>query len=159
VDDSEEAVDPLTGIRRAIEDQVGAEDHQTHYQLGIAFKEMGMLDEAIGEFQQASRNPESFVPCCSMLGLCFREKNMPQIAERWYARGLKQGAAGPPDAEERLGLLYDMGELYLSTGQNGKAQECFLEVYAASAHYREVAVRLRELGEVGEGDPPPRAGR
>jgi hypothetical protein len=159
VDDSEEAVDTMTGIRRAIQDQVGAEDHQTHYQLGIAFKGMGMLDEAIGEFQQASRNPESFASCFSMLGLCFREKNMPQIAERWYARGLEQGSAGPSDGEERLGLLYDMGELYVATGQTGKAQECFLEVYAASAHYRDVAARLREIGEVQEGDPPPRAGR
>jgi hypothetical protein len=84
---------------------------------------------------------------------------MPQIAERWYARGLKQGAAGPLDGEERLGLLYDLGELYLATGQDGKAQECFLEVYAANAGYREVAARLREVGEVAEGDPPPRAGR
>ena len=52
-----------------------------------------------------------------------------------------------------------MGELYLATGQTVKAQECFLEVYAASAHYRDVAAHLREIGEVQEGDPPPRAGR
>jgi tetratricopeptide (TPR) repeat protein len=156
VDDTEEAVDRLTGLRRAIQDQVGAEDHQTHYQLGIAFKEMGMLDEAIGEFQQASRDPESFVSCCSMLGLCFREKNMPQIAERWYARGLKQVSSGTPDAEERLGLLYDLGELYLAGGEGAKARECFLEVYAISARYREVAARLREAGEPPEGGPAPR---
>ena len=80
-DDDSSRLDPISGIRSAIESQVASEDHQTHYQLGIGFKEMGMLDEAIGEFQMASRDRDSFVACSSMLGLCFREKGMPQIAD------------------------------------------------------------------------------
>ena len=100
VDDGGQPFHPAAGIRRAIEDQVDDEDHQTHYQLGIAFKEMGMLDEAIGEFQQASRHRESFLACCSMLGLCFQEKRMEQIAEKWYRRGLEHASSvGKVDSE------------------------------------------------------------
>jgi tetratricopeptide (TPR) repeat protein len=126
---------------------VGAEDHQTHYQLGIAFKEMGMLDEAIGAFQQASRHQENFLACCSMLGLVFREKGMPQIAEKWYRRGLSQTAESDVEGSHRMGLLYDLGELCLQLGRLPEAVECFSEVYGLDATYRDVAARLREAGE------------
>ncbi len=151
VEDDEDEVDPVTGIRQAIQQQVEAEDHQTHYQLGIAFKEMGMLDEAIGEFQQASRHRENFLACCSMLGLCFREKGMPQIAEKWYRRGLEQARDGGDEADHRMGLLYDLGELCLELGRLAEAEQLLSEVYGQDAAYRDVAVRLREVGERRDG--------
>ncbi|MFQ5719848.1 MAG: tetratricopeptide repeat protein [Acidobacteriota bacterium] len=144
VDDTHRDESPAQGIQRAIQAQVGDEDHQTHYQLGIAFKEMGMLDEAIGEFQQAARDPDNFAACCSMLGLCFRDKGMPKIAESWYRRGLDSVGADT-GGEQRLGLIYDLAELSLSTGDLERAEEGYTEVYASNANYREVASRLREV--------------
>lgn len=145
VDDGEDEVDPVTGIRQAIDMQVGTEDHQTHYQLGIAFKEMGLLDESIGAFQQAAKDPDLFLICCSMLGLCFREKGMPRIAEKWYRKGLDYGQASNQGATEVLGLLYDLGTLHLEAGQQEEARNCFTDVYASDAGYRDVAARLRLL--------------
>ncbi|MFQ5767836.1 MAG: tetratricopeptide repeat protein [Acidobacteriota bacterium] len=152
--------DSVEGIQRAIQDQVGAEDHQTHYQLGIAFKEMGLLDSSIGEFQQASRDPENFLACCSMLGLCFREKGMPQIAEKWYQRGLEKTASSGTDNDHRLGLLYDLGELMIERDDLPRALELFTEVYATDAGYRQVARRMNELNEkMAEAGPSQSASR
>ena len=142
----------------AIERQVSEEDHQTHYQLGIAFKEMEMLDEAIGAFQQASQDPDIFLMCCSMLGLCFRAKGMPQIAEKWYRKGLDRGCAGGAGEEQITGLLYELGTLHQERGVADEARNCFTEVYASNANYRDVAERLRLLSQ-DAGEEPPRAGR
>ena len=143
-----QAQDPASGIRRAIQDQVGDGDHQTHYQLGIAFKEMGLLDEAIGEFQQASRGGgDNFGACCSMLGLCFRAKGLPEIAEKWYRRGLEKAGGLDSDPAQRLGLLYDLAELQLEAGDDRDAIDHLMEVYAHDAGYRDVAARLNEVRE------------
>ena len=158
VNDGNMETDTIGGIRQAIDQQVGAEDHQTHYQLGIAFKEMGLLDEAIGEFQQAANDPNTFMTCCSMLGLCFRDKGMPQIAEKWYRKGLDKGSSGVGDNEQTLGLLYDLGSLHQDQGRQEEARNCFVEVYASNASYRDVSARLKLLA--GEVDAtPPRAER
>ena len=78
-------------FKKGVEQQLSAEDYETHFNLGIAYKEMGLVDEAIGEFQLASKDPARAVECCSMLGLCFLEKGMPQLAIKWYRKGLEAG--------------------------------------------------------------------
>ena len=70
------------------------EDLETHYNLGIAFREMGLLEEAISEFQKvakASDKGKAFryaMQCCTLLGLAFMEKGQPNIAAIWYERAL-----------------------------------------------------------------------
>ncbi|HEY6146906.1 MAG TPA: tetratricopeptide repeat protein, partial [Thermoanaerobaculia bacterium] len=100
-------------FKKGVEQQLSAEDYETHFNLGIAYKEMGLVDEAIGEFQLASKDPTRAVECCSMLGLCFLEKGMPQLAIKWYRKGLE---AGNIRELETVGLLYDLGCVYQSTG-------------------------------------------
>jgi tetratricopeptide (TPR) repeat protein len=117
-----------------------------------------MLDEAIGAFQQAAQNPDSYLMCCSMLGLCFRAKGMPQIAEKWYRKGLDRGDAGGSGGDQITGLLYDLGTLHQEQGASDEARSCFTEVYANNANYRDVAERLRLLSQ-GVADGAPRAGR
>jgi len=93
-------------FKKGVEQQLDSEDYDTHYNLGIAYKEMGLIDEAIGEFQLASKDPKRAVECASMLGLCFLEKGMPQLAIKWYRKGLEMPEITP---EEHVGLLYDLG--------------------------------------------------
>ena len=81
-------------FKKGVEQQLSAEDYETHYNLGIAYKEMGLVDEAIGEFQLASKDAARAVECCSMLGHCFLEKGMPQLAIKWFRKGLEAPAIG-----------------------------------------------------------------
>jgi tetratricopeptide (TPR) repeat protein len=132
-------------FKKGVEQQLSPEDYETHSNLGIAYKEMGLIDEAIGEFQLASKDPGRAVECCSMLGLCFLEKGMPQLAVKWYRKGLET----PRIKEtETVGLLYDLAMVYQSTGDTDNAYHTFLEVYGFDTGFRDVAARVRELETV-----------
>ncbi|HEY2121544.1 MAG TPA: tetratricopeptide repeat protein, partial [Candidatus Acidoferrum sp.] len=92
--------------------EMGAEDEdlETHYNLGIAFREMGLLEEAIGEFQKVAKandRGKAFryaMQCCTLLGLAFMEKGQPAIAAIWYERALQTPGI---DSESKLALRYD----------------------------------------------------
>ena len=129
-------------FKKGVEQQLSPEDHETHYNLGIAYKEMGLTDEAIGEFQVASKDPAHAVECCSMLGLCFLEKGLPQLAVKWYLKGLE--TPGIKDAE-KLGLQYDLASLHAELGDRAGAYKVFLEIYGTNASFRDVGDRLKEL--------------
>jgi hypothetical protein len=132
----------LTDFKKGVEKQLGAEDYDTHYNLGIAFKEMGLIDEAIAEFQVASKDEKRFLECCSMLGLCFLEKGMPKLALKWYQRGLESPGHSE---EEYFGLRYEIAQAYEAAGEDDHALESYLEVYGANAGYRNVAKKVKEL--------------
>jgi tetratricopeptide (TPR) repeat protein len=131
-------------FRKGVEQQLSAEDYETHYNLGIAYKEMGLLDEAIGEFQLASKAPALTVECCSLLGLCFLEKGMPQLSIKWYGKGLATPGIRESDT---AGLLYDLARVYQDTGDADLAYTTFLEVYGINTNYRDVVERVRDLEE------------
>ena len=71
------------------------DDYETHYQLAIAYKEMGLLEDAIKEFQDAINmalpddGTRRFFHCANLLGFCFMEKQMPNLALMWYRRAIE----------------------------------------------------------------------
>jgi pilus assembly protein FimV len=129
-------------FKKGVEQQLDSEDYDTHYNLGIAYKEMGLIDEAIGEFQLASKDPKRAVECASMLGLCFLEKGMPQLAIKWYRKGLEMPEI---TEEEHVGLLYDLGAAYQEVGDTENAQKSFMEVYGMNSNYRDTVPRIKAL--------------
>jgi hypothetical protein len=124
------------------------EDLETHYNLGIAYREMGLLDEAIGEFQKVAKAIQKGKPfryemnCSTMLGLSFMDKGEPMVASLWYKRALTT-----PDLEEEsiLALQYDLGLALESAGEANAALDSFRRVYAANIDYRDVADRIATL--------------
>jgi pilus assembly protein FimV len=132
-------------FKKGVEQQLDSEDYDTHYNLGIAYKEMGLIDEAIGEFQLASKDAQRSVECASMLGLCFLEKGMPQLAIKWYRKGLEMPEI---KEDEHVGLLYDLGSAFMEVGDMPNAQKAFLEVYSMNSSYRDVAGRIKQLQDV-----------
>lgn len=129
-------------FRKGVEKQLGTEDYDTRYNLGIAYKEMGLLDEAIAEFQLAAKDEVRGLECCSMLGLCFIEKGMPDIAIKWFSKGLD--IPGRRD-EEYHGLRYDLAQAYEAANQRDRALQLYMEVYRENARFRDVGERVREL--------------
>jgi tetratricopeptide (TPR) repeat protein len=132
----------FAAFKKGVEQQVDSEDFDTHYNLGIAYKEMGLVDEAIGEFQFAARDPSRALECCGILGVCFRDKGMHELALKWYKRGLDM-----PDLEEHqsIGLRYDMAEAYREKGDFGQALKMYTEVYGVDSTYRDVSARIKEM--------------
>lgn len=132
----------VEGFKRGVAENLSPEDFDTHFNLGIAYREMGLLDEAIGEFQLAAKAPGYLVTCASMLGLCFREKGLPELALKWYQRGLE---APEISEEDRLGLLYDLGDAQAEAGERKAAYDTFVDVYGVNTNYRDVVARIAEL--------------
>ncbi|MBP7674707.1 MAG: tetratricopeptide repeat protein [Thermoanaerobaculia bacterium] len=129
-------------FKKGVEQQLSPEDYETHYNLGIAYKEMGLTDEAIGEFQLAAKDPLHSVECCAMLGLCFLEKGLPQLAVKWYRKGLD--TVGIKD-DDRLGLQYALAGVLEQIGDAEGAYRTYLEIFSANANYRDVPARIKEL--------------
>jgi pilus assembly protein FimV len=141
---SEQSLEEIVeGFKKGVAEHLSPTDYDTHFNLGIAYREMGLLDEAIGEFQLASKDPRHLVLCCSMLGLCFLDKGLPELAVKWYRRGLEAPGLGE---EDMLGLLYDLGVAYLATEDTATAYKTFVEIYGVNTNYRDVVARLEELG-------------
>src|SRR4029434_1507516 len=94
---SVDLADMFGEIRHELEEEVATseEDPETHYNLGVAFREMGLLDEAIGELQkvcQAVEHGNAFpqlMQTYTWLAQCFLDKGVPEAAIRWYQQALK----------------------------------------------------------------------
>lgn len=129
-------------FRKRVEEEVDSEDHRTHYELGIGYKEMGLLDEAIDAFRASARSPAFFFEACSMIALIHRERGDIEESARWYRAALSAPAAS---AEPRSGLRYDLADLLLESGDAEGALALFREVLHADPSYRDVGQRVRAL--------------
>jgi hypothetical protein len=133
----------VEGFKKGVAEHLSPTDYDTHFNLGIAYREMGLLDEAIGEFQIAAKDDGHLVLCCSMLGLCFLDKGLPDVAITWYERGLEAPGLGE---EDHLGLLYDLGCSYLALEDRVSAFQTFVDLSGLNPNYRDVADRIEQLG-------------
>lgn len=123
------------------------DDPETHFNLGIAFREMGLLDEAIGELQKVCRNaatrlkPARAQEAYIWLATCFVEKSVPEASFKWFQRALENA----PNEESRTAVTYELASAYEAAGRKQEALAHFMEVYGNNIDYRDVATRIREL--------------
>jgi tetratricopeptide (TPR) repeat protein len=141
-DENETFRDALAEFKRAIDQNLPIEDHQAHYDLGIAFKEMGLLDEAISEFQKALRAPEVRLRTSEALGEVFFEQGRPAVAEA-VLRGVVGGAEG--DAE-KIGVLYWLGRSLDAQGRHQDAISFYQRIVAVDVAFRDASDRLSQVG-------------
>jgi tetratricopeptide (TPR) repeat protein len=140
-------------FRAAEEGDEVREDYETHYNMGTAYKEMDLMDEAIQEFQTAASlvkagdGTSRFLQCCNMLGHCFIQKGMPEAAVLWFKKGLQ--APGHTE-DEYQALRYELGSAYEQLGDLKQAREFYTEVYGVDVSYREVAEKLSQLRQKQE---------
>ena len=126
----------------------GDQDPETHYNLGVAFKEMGLLDEAIGELQKVchaidrGRTFPHVLQVYTWLAECLMKKGAPQAAIKWYQRAAQLPAV---DEETRMAVYYEMAAAHEAAGNRQAALDNFMEVYANNIDYRDLAERIKTL--------------
>lgn len=127
---------------------IDAEDFQSHFDLGVGYKEMGLLDKAIASLQTAYKIARSkglhdqAARCCAVIGSCFMERELPEAAVKWYKLGLECPGLGE---EEYKALRYELGLAHERCGEAEKALESLLAVYEIDVAYRAVAAKIERL--------------
>lgn len=142
----------LREFQKGVREQLGPEDYETHYNLGIAYKEMELYDEAIEEFRLAAKEPRRALTCANLLGLCFLAKGDAGRAVTELERALSlPGAPG----EEGWGVRYDLATAYEAAGNLAKAHAVLSALQEEAPKFRDVKARLRDLkGRLKEAPAP-----
>ena len=139
-----------------IEKGVTAEDFETHYDLGIAYKEMGLLDDAVNEFRIVMKDPGREVQCHLMIGLCFLEKGMQTDAIGQFKKGLYvEGIT----EREALSMYFELGQAYERLNDPREAMYYYEKVLKRDQHFRDVQSRINALrggGQVAQAMPEAR---
>jgi tetratricopeptide (TPR) repeat protein len=134
--------DMLLGFRAQAGETDGEADPEAHLELGVAFQQMGLLDDAIREFQAAARAPEPPLRALELLGSCFLEKGLQSVAVRVLNRALR--LPGRSD-HELLGVLYQLGVAYQQVDRRGEALDCYERVYSVDIDFRDVESRMEAV--------------
>jgi len=131
-------------FQRGVAEQLSDDDSDTHFNLGIAYKEMELLDEAIAEFQVASHDPAFFVEACSMIGVCANDLGRFDEAASWYQKALVAPDLSP---DARTALRYELALAFEKSGEIDQAAGLFEDIHAKDPAYRDVSARLAALSQ------------
>ena len=135
----------LRHFKEGVARSIGEDDHESHYDLGVAYKEMGLLDDAIEEFQKALRSRSHRLPAYEALGQCFVEQGRHQVAATVLSRALHEPGL---DDEQRVGVLYLLAYSCEALQRWDEARSYYQRVYATDIHFRDAAARLAALDQV-----------
>lgn len=138
-DEQKDFDDMLRKFKQGVADNVEEEDHASHYDLGVAYKEMGLIDEAIAQFQKAFRGTTHRVRTYEALGQCFVEKKQLQVAITILQRALHEPGVGD---EQLIGVLYLLGYVNESIGKHAEAKAFYERVFGVDIQFRDVGARL-----------------
>ncbi|MDP2808289.1 MAG: hypothetical protein Q8O74_09175, partial [bacterium] len=134
--------DILAEFKEGVYQSIKQEDFQGHYDLGIAYKEMGLVQEAIAEFQISSKGDKERLKSFEMLGICFMERGEYKFAIRQMERGL----ATPGFEEEAyMGLRYNLAQSYENVGEIDNAIKAYEEIYSIDVSFKDVTQKLQQL--------------
>jgi len=135
----------LRRFKRGVAENVEAEDYEAHYDLGVAYKEMGLVDEAIAQFQKALRGATHRVRSYEALGQCFVEKEQFPIAVALLQRATELPGT---DDQQLVGVLYLLGFALERMGRAAEAMPYYLRVFAVDIEFRDIAARVASMGNL-----------
>jgi tetratricopeptide (TPR) repeat protein len=141
-DEQREFHEILEQFKRGIDENLDSDDYQSHYDLGVAFKEMGLLDEAIGEFQKALRASEGRLRTSEALGMAFFEKGQYAVCESVLRRAV-DGLDGSDEA--KIGLLYWLGRASEALGKRADAMASYERAVAVDIRFLDLSDRMHKL--------------
>jgi tetratricopeptide (TPR) repeat protein len=132
-------------FKAGVRAQVVEADSATHYDLGVAYKEMGLIAEAIGEFEQAGRDPHRECMCFAMIGMIYLEQSQLDRASECYKRAL---GAEIKTVEQEMSLYYDLGTVCEMKGEKKDSLYYFQKIARRDPGYRDVSDRIDLLSGI-----------
>jgi tetratricopeptide (TPR) repeat protein len=132
----------LSQFKSKVSESIDADDVRAHHDLGTAYKEMGLFDEAISEFQLALRASGDHLPTYELLGITFMEIGKPEATVNALERALDVGFE---IEDELLGIYYYLARAHEMLGNTNRALEFYDKVFSLDINFADVTVRLRAL--------------
>lgn len=132
----------FAAFKAGVEKQLGAQDYDARFDLGIAYKEMGLLDDAIGEFRVAFEGPDHKLQCLHMMGVCALDVGRPADA----VAHIEQALAMPDlPGDQQMALRFDLGRAYQVQGDRVRARSAWEAVAVVDPEFCDVRDRIAEL--------------
>jgi tetratricopeptide (TPR) repeat protein len=139
-----DVTDPISSSQHSVRfgSSPDGSDAQSHYDLGVAFKEMGLYDKAINELQQAAGEPARRVECLALQAACLRERGDLDAAVGVLNALMKPGLS----LEDACSVKYELALVLEAQGQDEKASALMAEIDAVNAGFRDVHARFKNAG-------------
>ncbi|HRD01925.1 MAG TPA: tetratricopeptide repeat protein [Candidatus Saccharicenans sp.] len=142
----------VNDFKKGIREKIPAEDYQIHLQLGLAFMEQGLVDEAIEEFNIAAKDKNLTLECLTLISHSYRLKGNLKEAESWLNRAIKLVA---PGTDQYFALMFDLGMIYEQSKEFDKALSIYRDIQSWNPAYQSVSERINRLqGLVGTSNTP-----
>ncbi|MCD6309251.1 MAG: tetratricopeptide repeat protein, partial [Candidatus Eremiobacteraeota bacterium] len=136
----------IADYRKRVEEK--PDDMKSRFQLGLIYKELGSLDEAIEQFQRTRKSKEFMLASYNMLGLCFAIKpgfSMQDTAVKQFKKGLEM--ARDHEDEEKQELRYNLARLYEDRSMLSESLGLYNQILAVDINYRDVKDRIKLIEE------------
>jgi tetratricopeptide (TPR) repeat protein len=129
-------------FKKGLEGELSDEDSETHYNLGIAYKEMGLIDDAIKEFQTSRNDSKRSMQSSTMLGVCYMEKGLFSLAIDILSKAIKEVS----DKDESYwALKYELADAYEKNNNLREALDLYTEVFGWNAKFRNVSEKMSQI--------------
>lgn len=125
-----------------VKEKLSDSDSVTSWDLGLAYKEMGLFEDAIHAFEIVSRDPSKAAPAKMMIGICQTSLDRMDDAVLTFNEGL---LVTDLDANKKMGLLYELGKTFQLMGQTDDARQCYEHIQEIDSDFADVASRMRSL--------------
>ena len=132
-------------FKRQVDEKIERTNFEARYNLGLAFLEQGLYDEAVAEFHLAAKDSGRAADCFGLISQCWKRRRNFREALRWIDEALRLVTAG---ADPDFALTYERAELLEDLNENGQALEHFRRVKAWNAKYRDVSKRVKILEKI-----------
>ncbi len=129
-------------FRKGVDEKIGQEDYDTRYNLGIAYKEMGLIEEAIHEFLISSKHPLKFFDSAGLLGMCFREKGLYDDALSWFEKAMETPGR---EEGEYLAVKYELLITFKLKEDYETARKLANEILRVNKNFRNISELLEEI--------------
>ncbi len=143
-------------FKEGVAKQISVDDAQSHYDLGVAYKEMGLLEDAVREFEVAARDAKRECVCRSMIGMIQIERGNVNEAIDAFMRGLKAKVRTP---DQDTVIEFEVAACYEMKKMTAKALEFYQKAARREPGYRDVQERIRRLKGEQEARRAPRRRR
>jgi tetratricopeptide (TPR) repeat protein len=141
-------------FKEGVAAQVSADDTQSHYDLGVAYKEMGLFEDAMREFDIAAADPKRECVCRHMIGMILIERGRAAEAIDAFTQGLYANVKTP---DQETALCYEIALAYETIKRTKDALTYYQKVARRESNYRDVQEKIRRLSAKADAKPAPRA--